>query len=434
MDMMITIGQALLGGIVLLLGLGTLARSSTTESVLGSFGGRQWLRLLSGTLLLLGGGALLASIWIPPLAAFAGIVLAVLMIAIGGANFLRSGPRRRWLVPAVLLLAALGISYSRPLGLQLVALTQPDVLPTMTVPSQALATYAPDAFLESVVLDRQGNLYFTRTTGADFTTFDLSRARGEIVKRTPDGAETIFAALPDGAVAGVLTIVGDDTLYVTVSAPTRQDAHGVWRFGLDGQGQLFATLPPETGPNGITPGPDNNLYVADSNLGAVWRINPATGAVRQWVRHAQLARRPWLGLFPGANGLHFWQNDLYVAVSDRGQLVRVPLLPDGEAGELVVFVRGVPTDDFAFDAQGNLYATTHPFDTIVRVTPDGRRTVIATAAEGIVGPTAVAFGTLPGDETSLYVVTDGGLFAQRADPRPTLLRLDIPVTGAARLR
>lgn len=51
----------------------------------------------------------------------------------------------------------------------------------------------------------------------------------------------------------------------------------------------------------------------------------------------------------------------------------------------------LPTDVFAFDRHGNLYATTHPFNTVVRLAPEGTRQESADLSTGANAPTAAAF-------------------------------------------
>jgi hypothetical protein len=74
---------------------------------------------------------------------------------------------------------------------------------------------------------------------------------------------------------------------------------------------------------------------------------------------------------------------------------------------------------------GTLYITTHPFNTVVRVTQDGRRDIVANATQGIIGATDAAFGVLPSDRDTLYVVTDGGAFTGDAKARGTLVALNV---------
>jgi sugar lactone lactonase YvrE len=87
---------------------------------------------------------------------------------------------------------------------------------------------------------------------------------------------------------------------------------------------------------------------------------------------------------------------------------------------------GVIADDFAFDARGNLYATTDPFNTVDVIRPDGSKETLLTAADGLAGPSAVAFGTGRGERTLLYVTNLS--FFERV-PRPSLQRVDVGVPG-----
>jgi hypothetical protein len=130
----------------------------------------------------------------------------------------------------------------------------------------------------------------------------------------------------------------------------------------------------------------------------------------------------------------FYHNDLYASNSSTGNIVRISVQPDGSAGQVLVYATGVPTDDFAFDVLGNIYATTHPFNTVVKIGRDGTQTVIATPEQNVIGPTAAAFGVRGADRLNLYVVTDGGLFGQLIDPNspagpPSIVRLEVGVPG-----
>jgi sugar lactone lactonase YvrE len=99
---------------------------------------------------------------------------------------------------------------------------------------------------------------------------------------------------------------------------------------------------------------------------------------------------------------------VYVTNSDAGTLLRFPLSSAGHLGAPTVVVRGVPADDFAIDPQGVVYLTTHIYNTIVRVDPDGRRTVVADAHQHVSGATDCVLVPGPGGTQQLYVVTDGG--------------------------
>ena len=51
-----------------------------------------------------------------------------------------------------------------------------------------------------------------------------------------------------------------------------------------------------------------------------------------------------LGFPVGANGVAVWKRDLYVAVTEHGRIVRIPILPDGSAGEAEVLLAMVYDD------------------------------------------------------------------------------------------
>lgn len=204
------------------------------------------------------------------------------------------------------------------------------------------------------------------------------------------------------------------------------------RLSEAGSSDVVATFPNPSVPNGITFDEAGILYAADSGFGKVWRIDVGTGEVESWLESDLLAPQGPQGI-PGANGLKFFGPDLFVVNSSSGDFVRVPVNEDGSASEPEVVTSGVTGDDFAFDPDGNAFITTHPFNTVLKVAPDGSKTVVGNAENGIIGPTAAAFG-VAGDETGLYVVTDGGLFLQMAPPElGTLLPQDQGLPSVVRL-
>jgi|GEM_PF-598793 len=289
------------------------------------------------------------------------------------------------------------------------------------VPAEEIAAFGPDQGMESVAIDRKGNIYVT--------TF-----AGEIRKIAPDRTQSVFAKLPN---VSTIAVDARDNLYSTAGGndPT---AKGVWRFTPDGEQQQVGTLPAQSFPNGIALDRQGNMFIADSFLGLIWRIPRGGGEAKVWLQHELLSPRQYIGSFPGANGLKFYRGSLYVANSDKGIIVRIPVLRNSGPGNPRVHATGIPTDDFAFDVKGNLYSTTHPFNTVVRVRPDGSREVLATAEQGVYGPTAAVFGTLPGEQGTLFVVTDGGLFAGLLPggaehvpdtAHPSVITLDVGIRG-----
>jgi sugar lactone lactonase YvrE len=174
------------------------------------------------------------------------------------------------------------------------------------------------------------------------------------------------------------------------------------------------------------------LYVADTTLGRVWRV-PADGSrpAEPWSDDPLLTPLP-IPLTPGPNGVQIFRGEVYVAVSSRAHVVAFRIRGDGSAGPGRIHARGIGLDDFAFDVRGNLYGTTDPSNTVVRIAPDGTSTVLLTAADGLDGPTAAAFG-VGSDARNLYVTNAAFPFFPGPTPRrPSLLRLHVGVPGQPR--
>lgn len=305
-------------------------------------------------------------------------------------------------------------------ALRQITLWQPEPdLAYKPVASRELAHFPPGTFLESIVSDAEGNLYFTRLM------------TGTVMKLSVDDTLSVFSTLPVGGKPGVpegimcLTMTEEGTIFADVIAPGSA-GHGIWRIEKDGRAVHLASVPDHVLPNGITTDHRGHLYIADAAAGGVWQINIADGQVKPWFTGEELKRRPYIGVYPPSNGIQYWQGSLYIANSDRAQIVRVELKADGTSGQVNIHARGVGADDFAIDDSGVIYATTHPYNSVIRITRNGERTVIATPEQGVVGPTAAVLASRNGAPRKLYVVTDGGLYNPLPGQtlRPNLVELD----------
>lgn len=274
-----------------------------------------------------------------------------------------------------------------------------------------LAELGPGMFLESIAIAQDGRLHVS--TGPT----------GGIVTVDANGLVTPFATVDVGPGGFMMCLAFDrhGALYATVNSKLPQ-SHGLWRFDANAQGTRIAALPPGSVPNGLAVDERGQVLIADSFGGVIWSVPPTGGEARVWLKSALLAPRPLVGKYPGANGLQRTNDSVFVAVSDRSLLLRIPVAADGSAGTPMIHAAGLPGDDFAIAPDGSIYVTTHPFNSVVRLMPDGRRIVIAGPAQGIIGPTAAAFAA----DGSLVVANDGGLY--RALPGV------LPVASIVRLR
>lgn len=411
--------EALVGAVFLVAAFGTALRWPRAVMLLRPLPVSGLARMLLAALTVLPGIGMIVSTLVPFLAFF----VAVLTIVVTGALAMVSklgGGRSSWALSTIVVLASTGVAVLQPLGLKVLSLPKADALDYRPVPARVIKTYGEGVGFEGIAAGADGTLYLAASMGLDFTSSAyFARAHGQIIARRPDGAEQVLLATPVGSTAGVIAVAHDGTLYMTSNG--RQP--GIWRVTPSGAAAKIATLPSGAWPNGLDFGPDGMLYSTDSSLAQVWRIDPATGKAEVALRDQRLAARPFIALAPGANGLHFAGHDMIVTVSDSTEVLKYPLGKDGRFGAPTLVARGIPGDDFAIGKDGSLFVTTHPYNTLVRVTPDGRRTIIADARQHIVGATDAVFGRGPDDRDTLYVATDGGAFTAGPKARGQLVAL-----------
>jgi sugar lactone lactonase YvrE len=265
--------------------------------------------------------------------------------------------------------------------------------PVALATAREVATFPPQTFLESIAI------------GPDNTLYVSSHLDGKVFRIGTDGMPTEYGVI-DGKATG-LAMTPTGTLLLT--AWDAQDVPTVFTLSPEGVVTVLATLPDAIFLNGMTPLATDLYLIADSYRGAIWKLNAATKTVRIWLEHSSLARSSTENPFPAVNGLKIYGNALYASNTEKMQIIKIPIQDDHQPGEPEVFKQPVNLDDFAFDQEGNLYGTTHIYNSVVKITPAGTITTIATAEQGMTGSTALAFGQGTGNDTSIYVVTNGGM-------------------------
>jgi sugar lactone lactonase YvrE len=197
----------------------------------------------------------------------------------------------------------------------------------------------------------------------------------EIIRIDPDGNVSPFALFDPPATAqnveGVLGLAIGRQGDVLAAVHTLDPAtHGVWRISEAGEMQRIPGSESISFPNALTFDARGNLYVTDSLRitdsgglsGGVWRFS-RDGESELWLEHAALSpitlNHP-LGIPPvGANGIAFYPPaGLYIANLQVGQIVNVPIKPDGSPGEPTVVAEGVSLttiDGLAVDVHGHIH-------------------------------------------------------------------------------
>jgi sugar lactone lactonase YvrE len=236
--------------------------------------------------------------------------------------------------------------------------------------------------------------------------------------------------------------------------------NGVYRVDEDGTIAQVPGTDQIVLPNALAFDHRGTLYVSetfsidpnsgDFAQGGIWRV-PKGGTAELWLRDDLLTGLP-PSLFPypvGANGIAFYQGDLYAINTDKALVVRVPILPDGSPGQAEIWkqVQDVPEsvlyqspvfplmiDGLAFDVRGNAYVTVPTRSAIVRINADdlSQETFAVYPNEPLDTPFNLAFGTGKGERENIFVTNGGaaGLFIPSLPwPGPGLVKIEVGVPG-----
>lgn len=294
-----------------------------------------------------------------------------------------------------------------------------DHVPEALVPAEVVAEFSINTFLENIAINSSGSVFIT------------SYEEGKIYRMTPSGERSEFASV-HGNVAGIVVDQAGNLL-VAASVNSETDSKTPTILGIDSSGVIkpLVTLPDAIFLNGMAHLEGDRYLVADSYKGVIWELNVSTRIARIWIQDSLLSCSDTSNPFPAVNGIKLYNNWLFASNTQRQLLIRIPIAENGMPGTPEVFLTQVNLDDFAFDVLGNLYGTTHVYNSVIRISPDKQITTIAKAEQGVTGSTALAFGRGERDRTSLYVTTNGGMSL----PLPTgiepakVVRLDISSEG-----
>jgi hypothetical protein len=188
----------------------------------------------------------------------------------------------------------------------------------------------------------------------------------------------------------------------------------------------IANIPEAMLLNGITPLPGHPeiVFIADSQFGFLFRLDTRTG------KHEVIAKGPEFDPYParqhktvgfGINGVKIRDGYLYFSNSNLVSIFRMPITMDGYVAkegkakvELYADLNAAVdfVDDFVFSGDGTLWAASNYGNSIVAVSPGGKKIRVVAGAITqltLAGSTAAAFGRTKYDRDVLYVCTAGGL-------------------------
>jgi hypothetical protein len=184
-------------------------------------------------------------------------------------------------------------------------------------------------------------------------------------------------------------------------------------------------------PNGIDV-IGSDVYWTDAILGTINRTDATTGATTVWSADPLLAGQ--LGQcggtpvpFPlGANGITHHRGTIYIANTDFGRIVALPIGEDGRAGVPTVIAESCDllhgADGIAVDINGSLLVTRQPTSSVVRVKRNGKVSLVYAGAP-LDGP-ASDFLLIRNDSRRL-LVTNSTAGSPRGGPGPSLVSLTL---------
>jgi sugar lactone lactonase YvrE len=259
---------------------------------------------------------------------------------------------------------------------------------------------------ESVAIAEDGTVYVSLAFAS------------EIYRITPTGQRSTLDIPTAGGITVGLAIDPHQTgsLYVAVRS-ANPAAAGVWRVARNrfDHPTRVVPLPTDSFPNGMTFDRYGSLYIADSNLGRIWRVAAGAAQATVWAAGPLLAPtgESFEGFaLPGANGIKVRARTLYVSNTATRTIITIPIDSGGSAGPMTVRFHGVEVDDFAFAANGDLYATENPSSQLLRITPGGIITTLADSTDGLDNPSDVAVDPLP-DRRRELLITNSAYFGTR---------------------
>jgi hypothetical protein len=264
-----------------------------------------------------------------------------------------------------------------------------------------------------------------------------------------DGGTASFGEVPtDGGASGTYTfgMTTDATgnVYYAVAAASASPvpAPGIYKLPSTGGAAVPFALGSSVTPNmNFANGLDfigSNLFVADSE-GVIYTIGPS-GTVSVWSSDASLRPNPaasgtspacgFVPLAIGANGIAHDAHNVYVTNTDYGRLIAIPIAADGSAGSPSILKEDCASlggaDGLVIDTDGSFVIAVNAQNEIVRVTPGGQVTVLASGAP-LATPASVLFDTNAPAGMRRLLVTNTTFFTPAdAGLSPGLLELAVP--------
>ncbi|GAB3220849.1 SMP-30/gluconolactonase/LRE family protein [Spirosoma arcticum] len=265
--------------------------------------------------------------------------------------------------------------------------------PVTIVPSALRTSFPKKTFLENIVINGQDELFVT------------SHYEGVIYKIRKDHGPLPFARIKGKLTGLVFNEVGN----LLATAYDENEKAAIYYFDQLGKSKKLLVAKDAQFLNGITELARGYYLIADSYKGCLWLYDERKNALNVWVNNPLLGRTDAKNPTPAVNGVKIFNGYVYASNTQQQRIVRIPLLSNYKAGNPETYIDQVNVDDFVLDKEGNLYGTTHIYNSLIKITPEKKVFIVSEIAQGMAGSTAVAWGRPVTDQKQLYVTTNGGM-------------------------
>ncbi|KAG4432311.1 hypothetical protein IFR05_012218 [Cadophora sp. M221] len=287
------------------------------------------------------------------------------------------------------------------------------------LPSKLIHQFPLPTWIENLAIRANGTILVTLLTTPGLYLVD---------PKTPSSA-TLVANFPE--VTGLTGIieVQPEIFYIAggnfdlTNFANEAGSYWIWEvdmryFSTDSQAKIrqVTNLPLAGLPNGfeLLSREKGMILIADSDVGAVWKLNVKDGKYEIAVQVDEMKPPPPPGLPMGINGIKIRDGYLYWTNTGEKTFCRVQITDDATAiGDVKVLERDTLVDDFVFDDHGNAWLAQNVMNIIgVRKATGGVTTVAGVADHlTVAGATSCQFGRTKEENNVLYVATSGGLAA-----------------------
>lgn len=262
--------------------------------------------------------------------------------------------------------------------------------PVNLAESNVIKEFKRFEFLESVLSAEDGSIYTT------------SHFDGKLYKIKDDKVSTLMDIEGE-----LLCLAFGNNGNILVTGWNDKHEQLVFEVNENGESKIIAHIADAEFLNGITRLNNSTYLIADSYKGAIWKLDLRDNSTSLWLEHDLFKRPTPDEKYPGINGIKVHNNTVYVSNTTKFLIVKIPILENNDAGKPELFAQGLLVDDFTIDHTGNIYAATHIFNSVVKITPKGKVSIIAQSDQGVAGSTSVAWKH--GSNNILLVSTNGGM-------------------------